>query len=471
MSMKSVVLQCAPAAHQAIKHVGLSKTTVLKEYHDCFDKIGRFPRDQYDIKLVDNPTPVVHPPRTVPVHILPLYKAELDKMIADDVITEVTEPTAWVNSIVCNVKETSDGKKKVRLCLDPKDLNKNIPREHYYSRTIDEILPSLHNKNYFSVVDTTKGYWHVELDHESSLLCTFNTPFGRYRFKRLPFGIVVSQDIFRRKLDDIYKNIPNVTGIANDNIEVKYWRGETIPVADALSRVCTTTKSIGTGNQSENRAPDYSIHFMTDTPCPIDIGSVKSATAKDPTMQLLKTTIYSGWPPYRKQCPKELWDYWNVRCDLVLEDGLILKGDRVVVPESQVLEATHTSHQGETKCLLLARQSVFWPGISGDIRQMVKNCELCNKHQQAPQKLPAMQPDLPTRPWEKLGSDIFQFNGAKYLIIVDYYSRFPVVRSLNDMSASTISSHFTSVFAEYGLPSALTADFGSQYVSEMFRKK
>ena len=76
----------------------------------------------------------------------------------------------------------------------------------------------LHGKGYFTVVDTAKGYWHVELDQESSLLCTFNTPFGRYRFKRLPFGIVVSQDIFQRKLDDIYKNVPNVTGIPNDII-------------------------------------------------------------------------------------------------------------------------------------------------------------------------------------------------------------------------------------------------------------
>ena len=109
-------------------------------------------------------------------------------------------------------------KKKVRLCLDLKDLNKNIRREHYYSRTIDEILPLLHNKKYFSVVDTTKGYWYVELYHESSMLCTFNTPFGPYRFKRLPFGAIVSQDIFQRKLDDIYKNIPIVNVIANDII-------------------------------------------------------------------------------------------------------------------------------------------------------------------------------------------------------------------------------------------------------------
>ena len=706
------------AAQQTAQHVSLSKATVVKEYQDCFDKIDRFSGDQYHIELIDNPTPVIHPPRTVPVHILPLYKAELEKMINDDIITEVTEPTDWVNSIVCNVKETPDGKKKVRLCLDPKDLNKNIRREHYYSRTVDEILPSLHGKNYFSVVDTTKGYWHVELDHESSLLCTFNTPFGRYRFKRLPFGIVVSQDIFQRKLDDIYKKIPNVTGIADDimvfgsteeehdqafvnmleatrannvslnseklqfkqqrvnffghtltqdgllpaadklealknisapsntkellfllglitylnrfsakvaeltaplreltkknvhfrweqhhqaaldrikeelctvpilsyydpdpattsilqcdasqkglgawirqidsngkerivamasrsltdtesrysniereclavmfglekfeyyllgrhtlvetdhsplkqifkkniaeaparlqrlllrcmkfDIKVRYRRGETIPVADALSRVCTTTKVTRTGQQSESCAPDYSIHFMTDTSCRIDIALVKSAAAEDPTMQLLKNTIYNGWPGYRKQCPKELWHYWSIRCDLVLEDGLILKGDRVVIPESlraRVLEATHTGHQGETKCLLFARQSVFWPGISGDIRQMVKNCELCNKYQQAQPRLPAMQPDLPTRPWEKLGSDIFQFNGANYLIIVDYYSRFPVIRPLNDTSASTISSHLTSLFAEYGLPSALTADFGSQFISETFKKK
>ena len=131
----------------------------------------------------------------------------------------------------------------------------------------------------------------------------------------------------------------------------------------------------------------------------------------------------------------------------------------------------HTGHQGETKCLFLARQSVFWPGISNDVRQMVKDCALCNRHQRAQPKLPAMQPDLPTRPWEKLGSDIFQFNGANYLINVDYYSRFPVIRPLCDISASTVSSHFTSVFPEYGLPLLLTADFGNHFVSEMFKRK
>ena len=80
-----------------------------------------------------------------------------------------------------------------------------------------------------------------------------------------------------------------------------------------------------------------------------------------------------------------------------------------------------------------------------------------------------MQPDLPTRPWEKLGTDIFEFTGLKYLMIVDYYSRFPVIRLLSDISAKTICNHFTSVLAEYGLPSIIIADFGTQYISQQFK--
>ena len=163
----------------------LTKEKVLEEYKDCFDKIGCFPGEKYHIELVDNPKPVIHPSRSVPVHLLPLYKAELDKMEKEDIIEKVTEPTEWVNSMTLNITKTKDGKIKLRPCLDPKDLNKNIRRAHYPSRTIDEILPLLHGKKVFTIIDTKKGYWHQELDYESSLLRTFNTPFGRYRPKRL----------------------------------------------------------------------------------------------------------------------------------------------------------------------------------------------------------------------------------------------------------------------------------------------
>ena len=93
-------------------------------------------------------------------------------MIADDVITKVEELTEWVNSSL-QYQGNSEQEKEVCLCLDPKNLNKNIRCEHYYTGNIDELLPLLHGKKFFSVVDTKKGYWYVELDDDSTFLCTF----------------------------------------------------------------------------------------------------------------------------------------------------------------------------------------------------------------------------------------------------------------------------------------------------------
>ena len=126
----------------------------------------------YHIQLIDHPVPIIHPSCTIPVYILLLYKEELDKMIVNNIITAVTKPIDQVNSIVCNIRETPEGKKKIRLCLDPNDLNKNIHREHYYTRTIQELLQQLHGKKFLPFVNSKKGYWHIALDHESSLLCT-----------------------------------------------------------------------------------------------------------------------------------------------------------------------------------------------------------------------------------------------------------------------------------------------------------
>ena len=78
---------------------------------------------------------------------------------------------------------------KLRICLDPKDLNSAIQRSHYPMPTIEDILPDLHNAKICSLLDARNGFWHVELDEESSLLTCFNSPYGRYRWKRMPFGI------------------------------------------------------------------------------------------------------------------------------------------------------------------------------------------------------------------------------------------------------------------------------------------
>ena len=98
----------------------------------------------------------------------------------------------------------------------PKYLNTAILREHHAIPTLEEILPKLHKAKFFSMVDAKCGYWNVILDKESSYLATFNSPFGRYRFKRMPFGLNMSQDIFQAKIDQTFEGCRGVLGIADD---------------------------------------------------------------------------------------------------------------------------------------------------------------------------------------------------------------------------------------------------------------
>ena len=140
------------------------------------------------------------------------YKAELDRLVKEGIITEVHEHTEWINSVVPAMK--GDG--SLRLCLDPKDLNKAIKRNQWYARTLDDMLPELAQSKYFTVKDATSGFWHVLLDFRSSLLTTFNTPWGKYRWLRMPFGLKVSGDVLLERLDRVLRLVPRVLGIADD---------------------------------------------------------------------------------------------------------------------------------------------------------------------------------------------------------------------------------------------------------------
>ena len=102
------------------------------------------------------------------------------------------------------------------MCLDPEDLNKAIKRNQWYARTLDNILPELAQSKYFTVKDATSGFWHIPLDIRSSLLTTFNTLWGKYKWLRKPFGLKVSRDIFPKRLDRVIRLVPGVLGIADD---------------------------------------------------------------------------------------------------------------------------------------------------------------------------------------------------------------------------------------------------------------
>ena len=114
---------------------------------------------------------------------------------------------------------------KLRLCLDPKDLNRAIQREHYPLPTIEDVATRLHGAKVFTKLDVRNGFWHVKLDDASSYLTTFNTPFGRYRWMRMPFGIRSAPEIFQRKMHELIEGMPHVEVVADDFVVVGY--GET----------------------------------------------------------------------------------------------------------------------------------------------------------------------------------------------------------------------------------------------------
>ena len=191
------------------------KEDLLKQYPECFNGIGKF-QGEYHITVDPSVPPVIHPPRRVPVSLKDDIKSELDDMVKNGIITKLEEgePTPWVNSLVYRRKQNG----RLRLCLDPKDLNAAIQREHHVTPTLEEILPKLTGATVFSIVDAKCGYWNVVLDKESSYLTTFNSPFGRYRFNRMPFGLKMSQDIFQTKIDQTFEGCQGVAGIADDII-------------------------------------------------------------------------------------------------------------------------------------------------------------------------------------------------------------------------------------------------------------
>ena len=671
------------------------KGDLVKRYPDCFDGVGKF-QGQYHITVDPSVPPVVHAQRRVPLSLRDDIKDELDDMESRGIITKLKEgePTAWVNSLVYRRKPNG----KLRICLDPKDLNKAISREHHVIPTLEEILPKLSGAKYFSIVDAKCGYWNVELDQASSYLTTFNSPFGRYRFLRMPFGLKMSQDVFQAKIDQTFEGCEGTIGIADDivifgkseqehdnhlhgmltrcrntglklnpdkckikqkkikfygvicgedgvqpdpskvsalkqmapptnkqelqaflglatymgpfisdlstltaplrelvkenslfdwnsahqqafdaiknainaeaalayydptkevtlqvdasstglgaallqdkkpiafaskaltdtesryaNIErellavvygcerfhtylygrsfiaesdhkpleaiqlknlmsapprlqrmllrlqpydvtIKYRPGKQVLVADALSRL-----------SPEEKIPIPDLNVEIHDVCPQFssecLQRIRAETAKDPELSALKEVVYNGWPTTVRELPSLIRPYWTFREELSIEDSLIFKGHRIVVPQAlqgETLSKLHTSHQGIEKTKLRARSSVFWRNLNSDIEEMTKSCAICQELQPKQAREPLIQTEVPPRPWHTVGTDIFYLDDDEFLLIADYYTKYPFVRKIpkGNSTSKCVADLTKQIFSEQGIPRIVRSDNGPHF--------
>ena len=182
----------------------------FEEFPDMAKTTGTLP-GTYTIKIEPGTKGVAHPVRRQPATLRWKIEEKLKEMERDDHLARVEEPTEWVSSMVVSLK-----KDKVRICIDPKDLNRAIRREHYPMRTVEEIVSKIAGSKVFSVLDAKSGFLQIKLYYDSSLLTTFNTPIGRFRWLRLPFGIKCAPEIYQRIMDQMLEGIHGATAMMDD---------------------------------------------------------------------------------------------------------------------------------------------------------------------------------------------------------------------------------------------------------------
>ncbi|KAI8511855.1 hypothetical protein Bbelb_109550 [Branchiostoma belcheri] len=675
--------------------------SILEEYKDVFEGIGQLP-GEHTIQLDHSVPPKVHPPRRIPVSLRDPLKAELDRMERLGVIRKVDEPTDWVNSLVVVEKPRTD---KLRVCLDPRDLNKAIKREHYQLPTLEDITTRLAGSKYFSVVDARSGYWQVKLDEESSKLTTFNTVYGRYCFTRLPFGIHSAQEVFQKQMDKIFQELKGVEVIVDDilvhgrteeehnsrframlqrardkcvklnpekvvvaapevgyfghiltkdglkpdpkkvraitsmkaptnkaevmtmlgmvnylakftpnlsevtaplrellrediefvwdnkrkqafadmkkvvaeastlsyydphkeatlqvdaskyglgavlmqegrpvayaskslnttevnyaqiekelyaivfgcerfhqyvygrsvtvesdhkpleaitrkplssapamqrmllrlqkyDLVVQHRPGKDIPVADALSRLYL--------EETDDRSETFEAQVhMVKSNLPVSsrrMEEVRRETREDSQLVTLKGTIKEGWPDTKDKCDPQIAEYWNHRDELTVHDDVIFKGQKILVPRSmrkEMLDILHEGHLGQEKTKARARDILFWPGLNAQIDERIQRCAVCQEHRSSNVKEPMTPHPVPQRPWQKVATDLFHWDGKDFILIVDYYSKYIEFHKLERTRSTDVIIKLKKTFATHGIPEEVISDNGPQYASEEFAR-
>ena len=250
--------------------------------------------------------------------------------------------------------------------------------------------------------------------------------------------------------------------------EICYKPGPQMYLADTLSRAAIT------GYRSEVEEEVESIHAVDYLPISEpQVLEIREETSRDETLQMLKDVILQGWPEKRHSLPISMHAYWNIRDELTVQNGIIFKGLRCVIPSSlraHIKAKLHSSHIGIQSCLRRARELVYWPAMNKEISEYIAACDVCNSYHSKQQKEPLMNHEVPDRPWEKVGCDLLEHDGKDFLITVDYFSSYFEVDNLTKKSAQPVIQRLKRHFSNHGIPDQFFSDNGPPYNSVEFAK-
>ena len=257
------------------------------------------------------------------------------------------------------------------------------------------------------------------------------------------------------------------------DIEVVHKKGTEMYISDMLSRAAIPLE------KSEDPKFDVLAAELEAVNCAeylhisnTRLKNLKVHTNCDENLKMMKKLIVTGWPT-KAEVPHTLMPYHQFRDELSVQDELIFKNDRILVPKSmrsEVLSRIHCSHLGLGSCLRKARDVVFWPGMKSDIQNFIEKCETCAEIQPKQRKEPMLSYDIPYTPWSTLAMDLFQLDNKDYIVLVDFYSDFFEIEKLTSTTSGAVIRFLKESFARHGIPSTLISDNGPQFVSEEFKR-
>lgn len=309
-----------------------------------------------------------------------------------------------------------------------------------------------------SLTDTEKRYSQLEKEMLAIV-------FAVEKFHRFIYGYKVEVRTDHKPLVSIFQHdLQKVPGrlqkmrmrCLSYDLDVTYLPGSNQFIADTLSR--SALKGTGT-----SRSTEFQVHKLT-TSLPMTEEKRKifvKYVEEDEETALVKRYCINGWPERKNETPEVVRHYWNLRNTISEEDGLLFLSHKLIVPKQlkkDMLQRIHTAHGGMEKCKARARQILYWPRMATDIENFVARCRTCEKYSRNNAKETLMPLPVPTRPWERIGCDIFSYGGKIFLVMMDAYSNWLEVIKIQDKSSTSVISACKEVFSRFGSPDIMIAD-------------